>query len=87
MNKLIDLINQWVNRLTVRILVMSGVSEASVNNVSQALRNRQQIVTEQDKKIKGRFYWVKYLIISAVIGIVIYIVLKYKHLITKLIKK
>jgi len=87
MNKLIDLINQWVNRLTVRILVMSGASESSVNNVSQALRNRQTLVTEQDKKMRGRFYWVKYLLISAVIGIIIYMFLKYKHLITKLIKK
>jgi hypothetical protein len=87
MNKLIDLVNQWVNRLTVRILVISGVSEASVNKVSTALRDRQQLITEQDKKIRGRFYWVKYLLISAVIAIVLYIVLNYKQLIKKIVKR
>lgn len=87
MNNLMDIVNKWANRLTVRILVMTGVSQESINRVIEAMNNRESIVSQSDKKIRGRFQWVKWLIITVVVAAGVYIVLNFKSITKKLIKK
>lgn len=87
MNNLIDIVNKWANRLTVRILVMAGVSQESINRVIEAMNNRESIVSQSDKKIRGRFQWVKWLIITVVVAAGVYIVLNFKTITNKLFKK
>lgn len=82
-----DIVNKWANRLTVRILVMTGVSQESINRVIEAMNNRESIVSQSDKKIRGRFQWVKWLIITVVVAAGVYIVLNFKSITKKLIKK
>lgn len=87
MNNLIDMVNKWANRLTVRILVLSGVSQESINRVIEAMNNRQSIVSQSDKKIRGRFQWVKWFIVTLVVAAGVYIALNFKTITKKLFKK
>lgn len=81
------MVNKWANRLTVRILVLSGVSQESINRVIEAMNNRQSIVSQSDKKIRGRFQWVKWFIVTLVVAAGVYIALNFKTITKKLFKK
>lgn len=87
MNNFLKYLNQWANRLVVRILVLSGTPEASVNKVVEALANRQQLMNQSDIKLKGRFQWIKYFIITVLVAAGIYIALNFKTITKKLFKK
>jgi len=87
MNNLIDIANKWANRLVIRILIMSGVSQESINRVIEAMNNRQTILSQSDKKLKGRFQWLKWFIITVLVAACIYIALNFKTITKKLFKK
>lgn len=83
MNNLIDIVNKWANRLTVRILVLAGVSQASINRVVAAMNERQNIVNQSDKKIRGAFVWLKWLIVTILVAASVYIALNFRTLIKR----
>lgn len=78
MNNLIDLLNQYVNRLMVRILMMTGTPKDQIDRVVNAMANRNAALNEADKKLKGKVVWAKWLIISLILigGIFIYLKIK-----------
>lgn len=83
MNNLLDLVNKWANRLTIRILMIGGVSQETINRVVEGMNERQTIVSQSDKKLRSKFTWVKWVIITVIIGAVTYITLNIKKLIKK----
>ena len=87
MNNLINILNKWANRLTVRILMLGGVSEETINRVATGLNERQTIVTEADKKLRGKFQWLKWFIITVIVAAVAYIALNFNTITKKLLKK
>jgi len=87
MNNLIDILNKWANRLTVRILMLGGVSQDTINRVVEGMNNRETIVSQADKKLRGRFQWVKYFIITVLVAAGVYIALNFKTITKKLFKK
>jgi len=80
MNNLIDLINQWANRLVIRILMLSGTPKEQTDRVLKAMEDRNSALNDADSKIKGKVKWVKYLMISLIVIFGIIIVLKIKKL-------
>lgn len=80
MNNLIDAVNQWANRLTVRILMLAGAPKEQIDRVLNAMNNRNTALNEADKKLKGKFSWVKWLVFSLIIIAGIFITLKIKKL-------
>lgn len=80
MNNLIDAVNQWANRLTIRLLMLAGTPKDQINRVLTAMNNRNTALNEADKKLKGKFAWVKWLILSLIIVAGIFITLKIKKL-------
>lgn len=76
MNNLLDLVNKWATRLTVRILSLLGTSEEGINTFVAAMEKRQIIVSEADKRILGKGRFIKWLIICLLLGGMAFIILK-----------
>jgi len=54
MNKLFDLVKRWAEKLTYRILVMSGASETAKENYVEAVTAQNDSIIERDKELRGK---------------------------------
>jgi len=54
MNNLLDLINKWANKLTYRILSISGASEQAKKNYLQAVEQKREDIIQADAELSGK---------------------------------
>lgn len=54
MNNLLDLVSEWANKLTYRVLKMSGASETALNNYISGVKSNNQDIISADSELAAK---------------------------------
>ena len=82
MNNLLDLVQAWANKLTYRILSISGASDQAKQNYLNAVSTQNQQIIDADSELSGKIPVIKILIWGGA-GILIVLALKYLSILLK----
>jgi hypothetical protein len=80
MNNILDLVNSWAQRLTYRVLQMSGASDVALSNYKTAIESKNSDIIQFDDELKNKVPWIQILIIGGT-GIIIFLILRQIRLI------
>lgn len=73
MNKLLDLVNTWSEKLALRALRLSGASDDAIKKYSEAVTEKDKAFISANKELDIKFQWYKAGVIFLVLFIGVYI--------------